>query len=251
MIGCFFVILTHMQQLSSSSHCPSFWYGVRALFKGIYLFWTHPRWWLYTLIPTLLMILITIGVWKGLTYILHDVFEVRAFFAMAWAHLLTLGGLYLFFPVLYEALCGLCFDGLSARVYRDILKQTPPKISFWVNLYRSLPSLEYSCCTFLLALLLGVILIIPWVGYVIWTLIFGYRFGVSYLFSSGLMRNETVKETLVWARANRRTVAGFGISAYLILLLFPFIGLLFVPCFTIAAVFVREGRLSPNSNRPS
>jgi uncharacterized protein involved in cysteine biosynthesis len=84
------------------------------------------------------------------------------------------------------------------------------------------------------------ILLIPWIGILIWSIIFGYRFGVSYLFSSGLMRCEAFKDTCFWARSHRKVVAGFGISAYLILSVLPFIGLLFVPSFVVAAVCLRE-----------
>ena len=55
------------------------------------------------------------------------------------------------------------------------------------------------------------------------------------------MRGETVQQTLAWERTHRKAVAGFGISAYLVLSCFPFIGLFFVPSFVVAAVLLREG----------
>ena len=45
------------------------------------------------------------------------------------------------------------------------------------------------------------------------------------------------------ARTHRKAVAGFGISAYLVLSFLPFIGLFFVPSFVVAAVLLREGAL--------
>jgi uncharacterized protein involved in cysteine biosynthesis len=227
------------------SHSPNiqsagFFYGVRALFQGIYLFWTHPRWWGWALLPTLAILFLAIATWKGVFILFQDVFEFRLTLSYILAYVVTLGSLYLLFPVLYESLGGLFFDGLTQRVYRDVLQKQITTPSFRVNFQYALRALGYSCRTLLLAIPLFFILLIPWVGILVWSVIFGYRFGISYLFSGGLMRGETIQETLLWARANRKAVAGFGISAFLILSYFPFIGLLFVPSFVVAAVCIRE-----------
>lgn len=218
-----------------------FFFGIRALFRGIVLFWTHPRWWGWALLPTLLIVALTISVWHGFFLLFTKVFELRLLLSQILAYVITLGGLYLLFPVLYEAFGGLFFDGITVRVYRDILQKPIISPPFRVGLRNTLQALGYSCCTLLLAIPLFFIWLIPWVGAIIWFVIFGYRFGVSYLFSGGLIRGEPTQETLSWARANRKAVAGFGFSAYLILTFFPIIGLFFVPCFVVAAVLLREG----------
>lgn len=229
--------------MTSTSQTPQslgFFYGIRALFRGIGLFWTHPRWWVWALLPSIAILFLTIAVWQGLFHLFHDCFEIRLFLSQGLAYVITLGGLYLFFPVLYETLGGLFFDGLTARVYRDILQKKFEPRPFWSSCQYTAQALWYSCCTLLMAIPLVFVLIIPWVGILIWSIIFGYRFGVSYLFSGGLMRGETVKETCLWARTHRKVLAGFGISAYLIISFLPLIGLLFVPCFVVAAVCIRE-----------
>ena len=225
---------------TSTPPTPGFFYGIRALFRGIGLFWTHPRWWGWALLPTIAIIILSAFTWKGLVLLFHEVLELRPIVASCLSYVITLGGLYLLFPVLYEFLGGLFFDGLTARVYRDILQKTFEPRPFRSSVQYTLYALGYSCCTLLLSIPLLFIFLIPWVGIPLWSIIFGYRFGVSYLFSGGLMRGETAKETRAWASTHRKAIAGFGISAYLILSCFPIIGLLFVPCFVVAAVCVRE-----------
>ena len=223
------------------NQASGFFSGVYALLRGVVLFWKHPRWWGWALLPTVAILFLAGMVWKGFALLFQNVFEWPAVATIIGAYVLTVGIFYLLFPVLYEALGGLFFDGLTVRVFRDVFQKEVVPPSFRESIRYSLHALKYSCCTILLAMMLFVIWMIPWVGVVLGSILFGYRFGVSYLFSGGLMRGETVKETLAWARTHRKAVAGFGISAYLMLSCFPFIGLFFVPSFVVAAVLLREG----------
>ena len=233
--------MTVMRESSMMNQASGFFSGVYALLRGVVLFWKHPRWWGWALLPTVAILVLAGMVWKGLALLFQNVFEWPMVATLIGAYVLTVGIFYLLFPVLYEALGGLFFDGLTVRVYRDVFQKEVVPPSFRESICYSLHALKYSCCTVLLAMVLFVIWMIPWVGVVLGSILFGYRFGVSYLFSGGLMRGETVKETLAWARTHRKAVAGFGISAYLVLSCFPFIGLFFVPCFVVAAVLLREG----------
>ena len=233
--------MTVMRESSLMNQASGFFSGVYALLRGVVLFWKHPRWWGWALLPTVAILVLAGMVWKGVVLLFQNVFEWPMVTTLIGAYVLTVGIFYLLFPMLYEALGGLFFDGLTVRVYRDVFQKEVLPPSFRESICYSLHSLKYSCCTVLLAMVLFVIWMIPWVGVVLGSILFGYRFGVSYLFSGGLMRGETVKETLAWARTHRKAVAGFGISAYLVLSCFPFIGLFFVPSFVVAAVLLREG----------
>lgn len=219
---------------------PSFQRGLAALGEGIHLFFTHPRWWLTALLPTFAILLLTILAGWGLYEGFGALWDFQGIWGYCAAFLISITIFILLFPTLYECLGGLFFDGLSVRVYREILGIQAKEPPFFTGLIRSIPAIGYACCTLLLAIPFVFILLIPWVGPVIWTLLFGYRFGISYLFSGGLVQGETVKQTLTWAKANRKTVAGFGIPAYAILTFFPFIGLLFIPGFVVAAILLRD-----------
>ena len=234
--------MTVMRELSLMNQASGFFSGVYALLRGVVLFWKHPRWWGWALLPTVAILFLASMVWQGFVLLFQNVFEWPVLATITGAYVLTVGIFYLLFPMLYEALGGLFFDGLTVRVYRDVFQKELVSPSFRESIRYSLHALKYSCGTILLAIVCLVIWIIPWVGVVLGSILLGYRFGVSYLFSGGLMRGETAKETLAWARTHRKAVAGFGISAYLVLSFFPFIGLFFVPSFVVAAVLLREGR---------
>ena len=243
------ITLSYPLAMTFTSQTPQsigFFYGIRALCRGIALFWTHPRWWGWALLPLIAILILAIAMWQGLFFLCQDVFEFGRVVSYTAAYVIMLGSLYLLFPVLYESLGGLFFDGLTAHVYRDIFQEKFESPTFRCSIQYTLYALRYSCCTLWMAIPLFFILLIPWIGILIWSIIFGYRFGVSYLFSSGLICGETFKETCLWARTYRKAVAGFGISAYLIISFLPFIGLLFVPCFAVAAVCLRE-ELAPSS----
>ena len=233
--------MTMKREASLANQTLGFFSGVRALLRGVRLFWTHPRWWGWALLPTVAILFLAGVTWKGVALLFQDVFGAPPVVTLVSAYIITLGSFYLLFPVLYEALGGLFFDGLTTRVYRDVFQKTVTSPTVRASLRYSLHALKYSGCTMLLAMVLFFIWLIPWVGGLLGCALFGYRFGVSYLFSSGLLRGETVQETLTWARTHRKAVAGFGISAYVVLLFFPFIGLFFVPSFVVAAVLLREG----------
>lgn len=219
---------------------PSFRRGFAALGEGIHLFFTHPRWWFTALLPILAILLLTLLAGRGLYALFGALWDFQGVWGYCAAFLISLTLFILLFPTLYECLGGLFFDGLSVRVCREILGKPAKEPPFLTGLIRSLPAVGYACRTLLLAIPLLPILLVPIIGPLLWTVLFGYRFGVSYLFSGSLIRGEPIRETCLWARYNRSTIAGFGIPAYAVLTFFPFIGLLFIPGFVVAAILLRE-----------
>lgn len=213
--------------------------GLLALGGGIAAFWVRPRWWFCALPPAGLTLFLAWGLGVGLS-MLASALGWEGFWVSFAAYGVAAVALFFSFATLYEVLGGLFFDGLTARVGRELLGMEPHMPPFPEAVRRSLPAVGYACVTAALFLPALLLLLVPVVGWVLWVAVLGWRFGVSYLFSGGLVRGERACDTLAWARAHRLAVMGFGIPAYLLLSL-PFVGVLFVPGFVVGAVLLRGG----------
>lgn len=211
--------------------------GAAALGGGIAAFWARPRWWLCALPPAGMALVLAGGLGFALR-VLAGALGWDGLWASVAAYGVAMVALFFSFATLYELFGGLFFDGLTARAGRALLGLEPRTPPFAVAVRRSLPAMGYACVTAALFLPALLLLLVPVVGWGVWVMWLGWRFGVSYLFSGGLVRGERVRDTLAWARAHRLAVAGFGIPAYLLLSL-PFVGVLFVPGFVVGAVLLR------------
>ena len=225
-----------------ASRCPlrEFFEGVKALFQGISIFWSRPRWWGIAALPAVVLIAAGVGLYFGALALIS--FFTESEWAMWGGFLvLTILGIFLFtlFITLYELIGGLFFDSLTARTRYEFLGlPRRPKPTTRENLTCLRGSVRYACGTLLLLIPVGLLALIPY-GHLLVFAFLAWRFTVPYLFSNSLLRGETPRDALNWARAHRARTLGFAVAAYLLFAI-PYAGILVVPAIVVGAVLLRE-----------
>ncbi len=236
--------------------------GAGYLHAGIRAFYREPALWPYAVWPmatvlvcySLLMFLL---VWQGipfLTGLLPDpaawsvwlrwiIYTARILIWLSTLAAAFLAGAF-FLCTLYEAVGALFFDGLVMRYEKEHYGIEPRAVPFRKTLRFLWESIWYSLGTMMLNLLLLIpAFFIPFVGIVPAVLVVGYRFGITYLFSSAFSDGRGVRKVRLLAAQHRALMTGFGSVSYLWLLI-PFSAVFLLPGFALGGAMLYHERLT-------
>ncbi|MBS1372197.1 MAG: hypothetical protein HPZ91_19810 [Lentisphaeria bacterium] len=243
--------------------------GAGYLHAGAGAFFRTPSLWGYALIPmgiifglyALLMLGLVAWVIPWLAGLLPDpaawsvwarwlIYAARVLIGVTAVAAALLTGAFLL-CTLYEALGALFFDGLVMKFEKMRYGVEHAPLPLRDSLRYMAQSAGYSAVTALLSILLFFpAFFIPVAGIVPAVLIVGYRFGLTYTFSSAFAERAGVREVRVMAARNRRLMLGFGAVGYLWLLI-PFSAVVLLPCFALGGAMIYRERLRGEGSRSS
>ena len=147
--------------------------------------------------------------------------------------------------VLYECFGGLFFDALIEKFSGRYYGTTEVKRDFRFDLDFILASAGYGIKTLLLSLpLMLLALLLPIAGQVIFVVVMGYRFGICYPAAAGYCRGKSFRESKQLLRPQKYVVAGFGISAYILLMLLPLSVIVLLPGIVLGGVILFQEKCS-------
>jgi len=233
--------------------------GFGYTFKGVSLFLSTPRYWKYSAVPLLLLLLLYAAVgyavwlaWGRISGWLPDPENWVKYLAWLATTLRFLAATFLIIAsavvagllanTLFEAFGCLVFDQLSAAFMRDFYGVSSTRQTLAANAHCALTALCYAVGTMFFVLIGCVVgLIVPYFGFLAIPAITGYRFGRSYLWSP-LLVSGCLGERRELLAGNFGTVWQFGFTASLLLSI-PFAGLLFSPGFVIAGSMIFREKL--------
>lgn len=244
-------------------------YGMACLRRGVVAYYTSPRLWKYGLIPLLILfvayLLVMAGlIVRGIPYLTELLLPdpaawnaalrwlIHAGRVLIWISILagaTLCSL-LLLTTLFEALGAIFFDELVIRFEEQVYGERFEPLSWGENLRYLGQSLRYSAGTAFWTLLLTIpALLIPAAGLLPTVAVIGFRFGLSYTFSSAFIRRIDVDELRRRVRPHRAALTGFGGLSYLLLMI-PFGAVFLLPGFALGGSIFFHERLN-RENRPS
>ena len=242
------------------------WYGMGCLRRGVAAYYTSPGLWKYGLIPILILLAAYLLVMAGLIgwgipYLTDLLLPDPAAWGAALRWLVYVGRVLIWISILagatlcsllllttlFEALGAIFFDELVIRFEERTYGERLRPLSWRENFRYLGQSLSYSCGTAVWALLLLIPpLLIPVAGLIPAVAVMGYRFGLSYAFSSAFARRIDVREVRRRARLHRAAVVGFGGLSYLLLLI-PFAAVFLLPGFALGGSIFFHERLRDTS----
>ena len=130
---------------------------------------------------------------------------------------------------LYEMFGGLFFDPLIEYYERKQFGVSPCRRSFGCNLKYCFDSLFFGIRTAFLFIFLFVLsLIFPFAGQIVLALSMGYCAGLAYMLTPANIRGLTLADMRARVGGRRSCILGFGLTAYLLLLI-PFFTLILLP----------------------
>lgn len=129
---------------------------------------------------------------------------------------------------LYEVFGGVFFDAMIDKFESRNYGTTAPEISFRQNIRFLLESIFYGLRNFVILLVLLLLSLLTVAGVILPPLIMGYLLGVSYMISSANRNGMGLKELRYLSRKRRALVLGYGVTAYLLLMI-PFLAVFFLP----------------------
>ncbi|MCP3965928.1 MAG: hypothetical protein GY750_10190 [Lentisphaerae bacterium] len=247
--------------------------GAKTFFHGVKLFYGNYRYWHYAIIPMLIIIaLYSIGIWAYFQFLnpwllsfLPDpaahaewlkffIYPLRWLTATA-AFLVGFSILLMGVTTIYTALSSPFFDTMVAKLEAKEFKydyKEPKGWKFVVCTTHSIyDGIVLNIITILWTLLLlPVSIFIPVVGPILYALIVGYFFALSFLVYSAEHRKIRRKEYKVHLRGNRMKVLGFGLAAYVFSLI-PLAMILLLPAAVAGGTVLFNEHLSKTEDAPS
>ena len=225
--------------------------GAGYVFAGIREFYRDGRAWRYALMPFCIMLPVYVLVfWMAL----HLAGEAAGFLQeisgrlpqwLAWIGGL-LGGLVRILgfaagclvlgstmSAFYQVTGGLFFDALAGYYEQRKFGTAPRRAGFAANWKYAWDSLCFGLAVtgmFLLLFAAGIFL--PVVGQVLSVAVMGYFMGVSCMIASGFNNGFSVSEVKIQAGGRRAMTLGFGVTAYLLLMI-PFAAVFLLPGFVL------------------
>ena len=141
--------------------------------------------------------------------------------------------------VLYECFGGLFFDALIEKFSGKYYGAACLKRDLRFDVEFILASAVYGIKTLLISLpLMLAALMFPVVGQMIFAVVMGYRFGICYPVAAGYCRGKSFKESLQLTKPHKYAVAGFGITAYTVLMLLPLAVIVLLPGIVLGGVIL-------------
>ena len=225
--------------------------GAGYVFSGIRDFYRDGGAWRYALMPFVIMLPVyALVFWLALHLAGDAAAFLQEFFGqlprwLAWiggllgalirllgflVGCLVLGSSMSFF---YQATGGLFFDALTGYYERRQFGIAPRRAGFAANGKYAWDSLCFGLAAagvFLLLLLIGILL--PVAGQVLTGAVMGYFMGVSCMIPSGFNNGLSVAEVKKLAGERSAVTLGFGVTAYLLLMI-PFAAVLLLPGFVL------------------
>lgn len=235
--------------------------GAGYLHAGIRAFYRDPGLWGYALIPmgilfafyALMMLLLFWFAAPWAAGLLPDpaqwsawsrwlLYAARVLIYVSVFGMAVLTGAF-FLCSLYEAFGAFFFDSLVQKFERERYGVEAAPVPFRENLCYLLQSAGFSFVTMIWSFLLfwpGIF--IPVAGILPAVLVVGYRFGLTYVFSSAFADRVDVREVRRLAARNRALMLGFGAAGYLWLLI-PFSAVFLLPGFALGGAMIYRERL--------
>ena len=215
--------------------------GVVYFGKGIIEFYEKPRYWKYAIAPFVICAaLYAAGICIFIKYAWPRVpaitggyeYTDAAFQALA---ALTVSGviivaILLTFTTAFTILAIPFLDRLSLCLERHLYNSALPVNNHHRGYYWWCLKYELFCSLriiFWSVVLLPVIFLIPYIGFLLYVLIPGYYFGISLIIYSAEHRGINAHELTVMAKKNRYYIAGLGAAAFAALFI-PFAALFFL-----------------------
>ncbi len=233
--------------------------GAGYVFYGIKLFYSTPRWWRYATPPLVMAVVLYLGLailffgwlvpaleqwlfapdqsasppeWlEWLYFFLRGVFKFTA-------ALLGMAVVAATFAGVYEMFGSLIFDSLSRRCELELYRTPENYLSWSQNLRLTIECTWFGLVSGVIALPLFLLsLVLPTPALLLAAGILGYRLGISYLFPAGFNRMLEVSDLRIRAAGHKMSVLGFGVTAYLLLMI-PGAALLFLPGLAVAGIIM-------------
>jgi CysZ protein len=247
--------------------------GVAALFKGFKLFLSKPRYWHYVVWPMLFSIVLYVaGFWLYFSYLhpwlISFLPEPEAYsewlryfiYPLRWlvnisvilfGIMITL----LTMTSLYFAVSAPFFDRMTLKMEKECFAFSEPQLNSKQALCYLGSSIYNAALLNLKTLFWGILLfplsfLLPYLGTIIYNLVLGYFFGLSFLQYSAehrIMNRKDFKETL---NGNRLKVLGFGTAAYFLLFI-PLLAIPLLPAAVAGGVILFNTELDKNRTRIS
>jgi CysZ protein len=237
--------------------------GTGYIWRGIKLFYGMPRYWKYNILPLLLIAILYCGgiyllFWQLLPWAYRllpspeNCGSVVKYFIcplqILTAISLTVGGLLfllLVLTALYEIVSAPFLESLVIRIEHDQFAINHAEPAWRETLSFTVQTFYFSMSTLFLGLILTAAgWLIPVAGSLIMILFIGYRFALSSLFCCAFNRHLDIRSLRKTASKRLAMMYGFGVLAYLLLLL-PFTIIFLLPCFTIGATLMFNEELTP------
>jgi len=231
-----------------------FFQGVTYVARGCSAFYGDRRAWRYAAMPLgILLVVYLLGfwgiirlsgllgewlneLWAGLPSWLcwlHSVVSGTSYLLGAVVGLLLLGTT---FCMVYEIFGGFFFDALVEYHERKRWGRAPAELSLAGNIRSCADALLFACkVLFYNVALVIVSLFFPVAGQILLVAVMGYYLGVSYMICSAGNCGLRISELLKALAGKRLLVTGFGVAAYLLLLV-PFATIFLLPGLVLGGV---------------
>ncbi len=239
-----------------------FFTGAKYVFRGCRSFYGDPAAWKYCIFPVCLMtalyVLLYIGVFIATGSLVEHLTGAAARLPeyLAWLEVcirwgIWIGGTAAFFILLagsvtmmYELIAGFFFDALADHYEKKTFGTTAVPFSWKGTLLFTAAAIRFALGTLvILMVLFPVNLFLPFIGQILTAFIMGYCLGISSMMSSAGRNGIPLAELREAARRRRLLVTGFGVTAYLLLLI-PFVTLFLLPALVLGGAELRCRELS-------
>ena len=143
-----------------------------------------------------------------------------------------------------ELIAGFFFDALADHYEKKTFGTTAVPFSWKGTLLFTAAAIRFALGTLvILMVLFPVNLFLPFIGQILTAFIMGYCLGISSMMSSAGRNGIPLAELREAARRRRLLVTGFGVTAYLLLLI-PFVTLFLLPALVLGGAEMRCRELS-------
>lgn len=206
-----------------------FFHGAACVFEGISIFYRDKSLWKFTFFPWLFLLATYTGVAalilhfsRGLSRFLVSQISswpefVRTLLEGSLTLLAVLLAILIIFTTLstlFEIFGSLFFDRLLEAFEKKHFQTSFPELPLKTQFRFTLEGAWFGLKTTLLFFILLMTSFIPVAGPILLVIIMGIRMGYALLFAPGFLRAKSIAETR--QLLNKREVAGFGITAYLL-----------------------------------
>lgn len=232
--------------------------GFSYAIKGIDIYVSRPRLWLYAIIPSCFVCAIYVAC---ATYLFAEAmpqltdyisslcdstwFSWAAHVINAFAWLLSvltfLLMLALLLGTLFECIGGPFFTAMVRYFEHHHYNTQEPKLTFADDAINTIHSIIYSLGTCLMTILLYLATwFLPFIAQLLVTLLVSYRYGIIYCMEPAFNRHWRIRDIPRQFREHKAVILGFGTAIFLLLLI-PFVSLLLLPTFYISgAILINE-----------
>ena len=151
--------------------------------------------------------------------------------------------------VIYECFGGVFFDALIEKFAEKYYGKTTVIRDMKFNISFMFASLWYGVKTLLISLpLLLLAVIFPIIGKIVLITVMGYRFGICYPVAAGFCQGRSFKESMAMLASKKAVVSGFGVTAYILLMLIPFAVIFLLPGIVLGGVILFQEKCTDSDS---